>query len=140
MPTLFKAVRSRCQPDFLDLYLGENDLVACSAVQLLDNLIRDITKIRYLMPGIRLVWANILSRHNWRSTHNNGAIDLARRKTNKQSGKIIGRNRRAVITQPSIHYGLLHIFWSDGIHQSSEGCEIYLANMAQGIKAAMWWS
>lgn len=55
VPVLFEALKSRSLPDFMVLNLGENDLVACSTTQLLDNLARDIGKISCLMPGTRLV-------------------------------------------------------------------------------------
>lgn len=55
IPALYEALKSRSQLDILILHLGENDLVACSVIQLLDNLTRDFYKISQLMPGTRLV-------------------------------------------------------------------------------------
>lgn len=61
------------------------------------------------------------------------AIDLARRNTNK----IVCRNHGNVVTQPSIHDGLPHIFQLDGVNLSTDGTEIYLANMARSIRTAV---
>lgn len=42
-----------------------------------------------------------------------------------------------IITHPGIHYGLRHIFLSDSVYLSAEGCNIYLANIARGARAAI---
>lgn len=76
---------SRGQSNILVLHLGKNILVACSAVQLLENLTRDVDKIS------QLVWAKMPSRCVWCSAHK--AIDMIRRMSNKQAGKMICRNR-----------------------------------------------
>lgn len=55
VPTLFKVLRTRCQLDILVLHLGENDLVAYSVVQLLDNLVCEISTIKVLTPKTSLV-------------------------------------------------------------------------------------
>lgn len=40
-----------------------------------------------------------------------------------------------VIAQLGICYGSLHIFWSDGVHFSMEGCDMYFMNLALGLKS-----
>lgn len=73
-PALFEVPKAGHQHGILFLHLGENDLAAYSAVQLLNNLTRGIAKIRHLMPGTMLVWADILSSHNRHGAHSNRSI------------------------------------------------------------------
>lgn len=106
MLALCEALKSRGQPDILVLHLGEIDLVACSMLQLLDNLRQDIAKIQCLMPGARLVWAAMLPRHIRCGASSNKVINLARRKANKQVSKIIGWNHGTV------YHLARHSLWS----------------------------
>lgn len=63
MSALFEALWTRCQPAVLVLYLGENDLVDCYTVQLLNILVWDIGTIKVLIPKTRFIRANMLPRH-----------------------------------------------------------------------------
>lgn len=121
MPALCESLKSRNEPNTLVLQMGKNDLVACFTVQLLDNLSQHITKIKCLMSSTRLVWADMLPQYVWYSANSNKAINLGRRKANKQESKIIGWNHRVVIAQPGIHFDLPHIYCGYLLGQHGSG-------------------
>lgn len=77
MLALPKALKPRHQPDILFLHLGENDLVTCSAVKLLDNLTQATSIIKHLIHRTRLIWANMLPRHVWCGANSSKAINVA---------------------------------------------------------------
>lgn len=135
MLTMYEALKYRSQPDILVLQLSKNDLVACSAVQLQDN--RDIDKICQLMPGSRLVWADMLPRCIWHGTHSHKAIDFGQKK-GEQTGRQDSMQELLGCYCPACHSAWAsHICWSDRVDLSLERCDIDLANMARGISAVI---
>lgn len=68
--------------------MGENEIVNHTLAQFLVRLGEDIDKIKKLMPGVRLVWADMLPRHVWQGTWDPKVIDNLRSKLYKKARKI----------------------------------------------------
>lgn len=71
MPALYEALKTRPQPDVFVIHPRENDLVACSTVQLPENLKQDISLIKDLISGTRHNSAGMLPRCIWRGVISN---------------------------------------------------------------------
>lgn len=135
LPVLAKGLKIRGCPDVLVIHLGDSDWVSCPAIRFLAWMVDDLSSIQTLLPGARLVWADMLPRRVWRDAWDPKAIDLARRKMNKLASRMFRWRQGVVIKQPGIYYSSPYVFRGDGVHLFPEGLDIYLENMASGFKS-----
>lgn len=71
-------------------------------------------------------WAgSVLPRQVWRGARDPKAIDLARRRVNKQASRMIRLCNGAVIQQPGIYYSTPFVFRGDRVHLSAEEMDIW---------------
>lgn len=78
MLAISEALAVRSLPQVLVLHLGENELVNCSVSWFLMRLAEDIIRVQNLLPRIRLVWTDMLSRHVWHRPHDLKVFDALR--------------------------------------------------------------
>ena len=52
-------------PFMLFIQLGSNDIGNIKACELIDDIKRDILRIRLLLPETRIIWSDILMRRYW---------------------------------------------------------------------------
>ena len=72
-----------CQaPDAMIIHLGGNDLTSTPLKTLIITIKDDLTKVKQLMPALRLIWSDITARIRYRHARSNAKVDKARKSLN----------------------------------------------------------
>lgn len=73
----------------------------------------------------------------WRFSRSPAGIDRARKKLNEYLGRVVVALGGRVIYHPKIKFLEPMIFRSDGVHLSTEGNDLFLYDMQQGLGEAL---
>ncbi|XP_063295456.1 uncharacterized protein LOC134582747 [Pelobates fuscus] len=79
---VFRMVAGGHRPDLLVLHAGGNDLGLTPQRRLVKWMKQDLNSLRDLLPGVMLVWSEIVPRRRWRHARDPEAIDRCRKKVN----------------------------------------------------------
>lgn len=113
--------------------LGENDLGQRTTISLQVQACRDFATIREWLPGVVILWSNLLPRHVWCWARNMSRIAVARRRLNYNLGKRVVQMGGAVIRHPGVAFSQPALFWGDGVPLSPSGNDILLRDVQQGL-------
>lgn len=108
------------------IHLDETDFANMRGIQLVAQVVCDLTHFQQLVLTARLVWVSTLPQRVWWVAWRGAAIDKTRHNINRE----VGRRGRGVIKQSRIVFRSPQLFCSDGIHILEQGCYIYLENLA----------
>lgn len=117
------------------LHCGGNDigiLPLKDLMQLTVNTIRFVALHKF--PGVKLIWSQILPRHNWKYSNNQHAMEKARKRLNSLAAKTVLDLGGAYIKHPQIYLNSRILFHSDGVHLSDRGNAIFLRDIKSAIE------
>ena len=131
-PTVSKLIARFPPPAMIIIQLGSNDLGTCKSIDLIQNIERDILRLRLLLPSTRIIWSDILMRRYWHCAHNGTAIERAPKRKNSAVNKFVTNDGHCVIHHPNIRARERNLYRFDGTHVSDIGVDIYLNNIPVG--------
>nr|XP_034959601.1 uncharacterized protein LOC118079504 isoform X6 [Zootoca vivipara] len=134
LPLLQRKVLALGFPTALVLQLGENDLPAMDTLSLRMAIQSDLTQLRTLMPGVTVIWSQLLQRIEWRGSLRPAATERARKRINNAISKIVLDSGGALILHPDITFKATSLFCPDGVHLSPVGNDTWLRDVSEGLK------
>ena len=104
-------------PFMLFIQLGSNDLGTIKSADLIEDMKRDLLRMRLLLPEVRIIWSDILMRRYWHAADNGTAMELARKRVNLAIKNYLkDDNCSAVINHPNIRAREKSLYRFDGTH------------------------
>lgn len=116
------------------IHLKENDLCQRMSLSLRLQIHRDLQFLFCWLPGITILWSDMLPRRVWHGTVNPAAVDWARYKTSAYLRHLKGSTGGG-ISHPQIGFDDPSLYRGDGIHLSLAGTDIFLFNLQQALRS-----
>ena len=120
-------------PDYLVLHCGGNDIGKTPVSQIRILISQTFTFIMTLFPNTKILWSQILPRLTWRYSSNNQAMERSRVRLNSYAGKQTLSLGGAYIKHANISTANPSLFYSDGVHLSAAGNELFLTNIKESL-------
>ncbi|XP_015268388.1 PREDICTED: dual specificity protein phosphatase 12 isoform X1 [Gekko japonicus] len=136
IPLLFKERRGP-PPHVLLIHLGGNDLGLVKGIALALQAKADLELIRSRWPGVQIVWSAMLPRHVWQGVGDPRCLDRARRKVNRELRNALVGGLGQYLPHPEIRIDVVDLYREDGVLLSDKGNDIFLADLQQGLRAAL---
>ena len=136
-PTVSKLIPRFPPSAMIIIQLSSNDLGTCKSIDLIQNIERNILRLRLLLPSTRSIWSDILMRRYWHCTHNGTAFERARKRINSAVNKFVKNDGHCVIHHPNIRAREKNLYRFDGTHFSDIGVDIYLNNIQGAVETFM---
>ncbi|XP_060135029.1 uncharacterized protein LOC132592660 [Zootoca vivipara] len=134
LPLLRREVFALGFPTALVLQLGENDLPDVDSLSLRLAMESDLTHLRTLMPGVTVIWSQLLQRIEWKGSLCPAATEKARKRVNNAISKLVLELGGSVISHPDITFKATSLFRPDGVHLSPVGNDTWLRDVSEGLK------
>ena len=84
-------------PDIMVIHCGGNDIGSTPALKLRADILRELDEVRSLVPGVLIVWSQILPRFEWRGEKSHSALNNVReRVNNKVATEVIDEGGRYI--------------------------------------------
>ncbi|XP_043920971.1 uncharacterized protein LOC122796503 isoform X2 [Protopterus annectens] len=119
----------------LIVHLGGNDIGNTPKRKLLSNILRDLTTVQQLIPGLLVVWSSVVPRRFWYGANNPAALEIARRFLNHRVARAAPRLGFAVIDHWDFSGKDPVWFNEDGIHLSDIGLDLFNLNLSRHLQA-----
>lgn len=128
--TVEKALQKLPPPSFLLVQLGSNDIgTGVKTKSLIEDMERDILRIRLLLPNTKIIWSDILMRRYWSVADNPGdgpVIEGLRLRVNSAMRSYANKEGHYNIKHPNIRAKEKTLYRHDGCHLSDIGNDILL--------------
>ncbi|XP_063287379.1 uncharacterized protein LOC134572384 [Pelobates fuscus] len=134
---VFRMVAGGQRPDLLVLHAGGNDLGLTPQRRLVKWMKQDLNSLRDLLPGVMLVWSEIVPRRRWRHARDPEAIDRCRKKVNSLMASFVRKLGGVVVRHSELEGGLPGYYRSDGVHLSAVGWDLLTLGWQDGITKAL---
>ncbi len=119
-------------PDIIVVHCGGNDIGSIPALQLRILIIDTLDLIKQLIPGVLLVWSQILPRLEWRGEVCHKALNKVReRVNNKVATDVIAKGGR-YIRYPELDQNIS--LFVDKVHLSDMGNNFFLHSLQAGLQ------
>ena len=129
-----KKIKDLPAPGLLIIQLGSNNLGKRDIVVLIEDIQRDILRIKLLLPNTRIVWSEVLMRHYWHEANFGKAVELAPKRLNLAVKNFVLNEGHNVIRHPNIRARKKNLYRFDGTHFSDAGNAIYLNNIQGALE------
>ncbi|CAH2295909.1 Hypothetical predicted protein, partial [Pelobates cultripes] len=116
-----RKVASGPVPDVVVVHGGGNDLGLIPQRELLWRMKRDMDRLRELVPGVVVVWSEMVPRFTWRHTRDPAAVARCRGKVNRTMAVFVSRMGGVVVRHRELEGMLPGYFRRDGVHLSDIG-------------------
>lgn len=100
LPTFLQFIKEHLPPQILLLHLGENDLAQRKFISLRVQIRQDLSQVKQLCPGIRIVWSYFLPRRVWKGANSICNIDGTRKRVNSYVAHFVRAGRGKVVSHP----------------------------------------
>ena len=134
MPQLQKQCKKFPPPAMLLIQLGSNDLTSIKFFDLISDIVRDILRIKLLLPNTKVVWSNILMRRYWHGADDGTTVERARKRVNCAVKKELIPEGFCVIRHLNIRAREKNLHRYDSTHLSDAGNDIYLNNIQGALE------
>lgn len=128
LPKVRSLLKEEQPPQILLLHLGGNDLVSTSLRMLIQEIKKDLSKIKQLMPNTRILWSDIVARIQYRGAKSNAKTEKARKSLNSTVHAHISKLDGLCIRHPQINWTCTELYRNDGVHLSKRGNDALLQN------------
>lgn len=127
-------VLSHPPPQVILVHLGENGLGQRTSKALRLQAHRDFITLQGWFPGVVILWSNLLPHRVWHGARS-FRIDVTRKRINDNLGRVVASLGGTVIPHLVIRWDCPALFCSDGVHLSSQGYNLLLADWQQGLRS-----
>ena len=136
VPTVEHYLLFNPRPQVLIIHLGSNDLGTMKGKELIENIKLDILRLRIFLPGVHLVWSEILPRRYWHFANNQANMEQTRKRVNVAVKSVFTTqiDNGFVIRHPNIRCQERNLYRYDGTHLSDVGKDIYLNNIQGALE------
>ncbi|XP_053305752.1 uncharacterized protein LOC128468000 [Spea bombifrons] len=124
-------------PNVLLLHAGGNDLGLIPQKELVRQISQDLRKLKDRLPGVIVVWSEIVPRLNWRHARDHEAVARCRGKVNKLVASFTKKMHGVVVRHQELEKLLPGYFQSDGVHLTDIGIDILIFGFQEGIERAL---
>lgn len=135
--TVSRTLKDFSPPAFLLIHLGANDLGRTKLKVLMEDMEREILRLRLLLPDTKIIWSDLLMRRFWCHAKSGKAMEKARKRVNLAIGGFIKKEGHFVIQHPNIRSSETNLYRFDGVHLSDLGCDVYLNNIQGGLESIL---
>ena len=125
------------RPGWLIVHIGTNNLVDTDLFCMRQRVALFMQYCIDHLPGIRLIWSDILPRACYFGAVNPARIEMKRRAVNKWARSFSGRIGASVLHHPQFKWSNFNCFRYDGVHLSSLGNAIFRANFSSCINSCL---
>ncbi|CAH2225713.1 hypothetical protein XELAEV_18005938mg, partial [Pelobates cultripes] len=130
---IFRRVSGGASPDIILIHGGGNDLGLIPQRELIRRMQRDLDRLRELVPGVVVVWSEMVPRFNWRHARDSAAVARCRGKVNKAMSVFVRRSGGVAVRHWELEGMLPGYFRKDGVHLSEVGCDLLNLGFQEGI-------
>lgn len=105
-------------PGFILIQLGSNDLGVSDTRELITQIKCDLLRIGALIPGVKVIWSDILPRRYWHCARTPVALERVRQRVNSCIRAFVLGEGGFVIRHPCISNKEINLYRYDGVHLS----------------------
>ncbi|CAH2329872.1 Hypothetical predicted protein, partial [Pelobates cultripes] len=105
-------------PNVVVIHGGGNDLGLVPQRELVKCMKQDVDRLRGLVPGVKVVWSEMVPRLCWRYARDEKAVSRCRGKVNRTMAVFIRRLGGVVVRHRELEERLPGYFRDDGVHLS----------------------
>ncbi|OWF47103.1 hypothetical protein KP79_PYT12590 [Mizuhopecten yessoensis] len=80
--TLEDYLKKNLPPSWILIQLGSNDLGVIKSKELIEQIKCDLVRLLALVPGVNVVWSDLLPRRHWHFASSPRALEKVRRRVN----------------------------------------------------------
>ena len=120
-------------PKWVIIHLGGNDLVNEPLYSIINKVFAVFSLVRAQLPGVQVVWSEILPRVAYRGAFDQGKIEKVRKAINRRARVLMGTIGGHVIRHPSFSWTFRHLFRRDGVHLSDQGQVFFIDDLRKGL-------
>ncbi|XP_053316325.1 uncharacterized protein LOC128484031 [Spea bombifrons] len=133
-----KYLRLGFRPSVVVIHAGGNDMGATPQRELVWKMRRDVERLLELVPGLLLVWSEMIPRRNWRHARDRAAMEHSRGKVNKLMASFVRRHGGVVVRHVALEEFCPSLFSGDGVHLSDLGLDFFNLALTEGIEKALF--
>jgi len=119
-------------PDIMVIHCGGNDIGSTPALKLRADILRELDEVRSLVPGVLIVWSQILPRFEWRGEKSHSALNNVRERVNNKVATEVINNGGRYIKYPEIREE--DHFFVDKVHLSDMGNNLFLHRIQEALQ------
>lgn len=97
----------------------------------------DIKAIKRLWLSVVILWSAMIPRLVWRGAGYHRGVKRAKQKANKENKRSLEEGLGLFIPHLELRVECLQLYCKDGVHLSDTGLDIFLADLWQGLLAAL---
>lgn len=120
-------------PKWVLVHLGTNDLVHSPIHAIQGYIWRASESLRNLIPGVQVVWSEILQRREYKGACNPRKLETARKTVNRKARQCMGECGGRVIQHTGINWQNSALYSLDGVHLSNEGYVKFINDLREGM-------
>ena len=124
---------SRPIPRVIVVHLGGNDFETSSVRTVLNRVESGLRYLRSLLPGVTVVWMDIVQRRIWRCG-NPVAMEQCRRRVNR-AGRQIATGMGGSVISVDIDHLTPGFYRNDGVHLNPVGIEMFLDGIREFLRS-----
>ncbi|KAM8972024.1 uncharacterized protein RCH25_017636 [Pelodytes ibericus] len=126
------------RPDVILIHAGGNDLGLVPQRGLVRTMKQDINRLRDWIPGVAVVWSEIVPRFQWRHARDQVALGKRRIKINWLMSAFVRRMGGVVVRHRELEAQLPGYYRADGVHLSDIGTDFLNMGFQSGLERAIF--
>jgi lysophospholipase L1-like esterase len=132
---IYKLLSDQPKPSVILIHAGANDLGLIKGVQIINIIKETIDWVVEQLPGVVIIWSDMLCRLVWREAKSVQAMERARKKINRDVEKYVLLKGGRVCRHVDIDYTCPGLFRpQDGVHLSDIGSDIFLNDLQSSME------
>ncbi|XP_077137893.1 uncharacterized protein LOC143804036 [Ranitomeya variabilis] len=136
-PEVINIAKRAKGPVILVLHAGGNDLGKRRCIDLSSTMTADIERFFHLLPGMILVWSEMVPRAVWHGAKDPRGLERSRKKVNLKVARFVKSKFGIVVRHHQLEGDQSGLLRSDGIHLTNIGLDIFLSGLQDGIEQAL---
>ncbi|KAM8966819.1 uncharacterized protein RCH25_025452 [Pelodytes ibericus] len=125
------------RPDVVIFHAGGNDLGLFPQRVLVRTMKQDINRLRDWLPGVAVVWAEIVPRFQWRHARDQVALGKSRIKINRLMSAFVRKVGGVVVRHRELEAQLPGYYRAEGVHLSDVGLDFLNMGFQVGLERAL---
>lgn len=111
-------------PSFILIQLVSHNLGITKTLDLINNIECDLLRLNVILPGLKIIWSEILQRRYWHYASECKSLEKAHTMVNVAIEDLVLSFDGYLLRHPNIRARMINLYSRDGAHRSKVGTSI----------------